>query len=364
MRYVNSEMKLTEIARDLGVRYIVEGSVRRVANHVRVTVQLIDASNDTHLWANNYDRELIDVFATQSAVAKEISNSLHLEIQPETVGKLSDMPTHSDKAYDLYIKAKSIDRSDPESETSMSRQIELLEQAVQIDPNFVEAWGYLNEAYDHSFRNINSANWFGGESEAQKSLLADFTEKAKRSLDKSIALDLDPLHARIISGSLIHFEQSEDTEMATLLFERLDKSLGKASLDQKLTRNYNKFLDYKTPAPGLNGNFANIEVYYFIFWAVRAINAHTLSGSPEKAQSIARQALIATSTLNQPNDSNSCVDARNAQAHWTLGEFEETRSIANRLIEQRSERYNAYGLEGFAILSLFDVDQAAKLFLE
>ena len=61
--------------------YIVEGSVRRIGNHVRVTIQLIDASNDNHLWANNYDRELVDVFATQSAIAREISDSIHLSKQ-------------------------------------------------------------------------------------------------------------------------------------------------------------------------------------------------------------------------------------------------------------------------------------------
>jgi adenylate cyclase len=82
MRYINSDFGLREIGAELGVDYIVEGSVRRVNNHVRVTVQLVDALNDVHLWANSYDRELVDVFATQSAIAREISNSVHLAIQP------------------------------------------------------------------------------------------------------------------------------------------------------------------------------------------------------------------------------------------------------------------------------------------
>ena len=103
MRYINSDKSLADIANDLGARYIVEGSVRRVANHARVAVQLIDAYTDTHLWANNYDRELLDVFATQSALARQISDSINLEkageiarlildadIDPETIGITSD----------------------------------------------------------------------------------------------------------------------------------------------------------------------------------------------------------------------------------------------------------------------------------
>lgn len=139
LRYTNSDLSLKDIGRELDARYIVEGSVRRIENHVRITVQLIDAVDDAHLWASNYDRELVDVFAIQSEVASQITNSLHLQIMPETVGALDDMPTRSVKAYDLYLKAKSIDRSEYQSEASLQRQRELLEAAVQDDPDFVEA---------------------------------------------------------------------------------------------------------------------------------------------------------------------------------------------------------------------------------
>jgi TolB-like protein/tetratricopeptide (TPR) repeat protein len=199
MKYLGSDLSISEIGQELMVRYVLEGSVRRVDNHVRITVQLIDADTDTHLWASNYDHDLIDVFAVQSAVAKEISDSIHLEIQPQTVGVLSDMPTQSVKAYDLYMKAKSIDRTERETEDSLARTQDLLEQAVQEDPNFVEAWGFLNEIYDHTIRNMLTNDWYAGD--GNEAMLQELTIASKQALDKAVSLDPDNVETLLAQAS-------------------------------------------------------------------------------------------------------------------------------------------------------------------
>jgi len=199
MKYLGSLLSISEIGQELKVRYVVEGSVRRVDNHVRVTVQLIDAATDKHLWASNYDRDLIDIFAIQSSIAKEITDSIHLEIQPETVGVLSDMPTQSVKAYDLYMKAKSIDRTERETEDSLARSRQLLEQAVKEDPNFVEAWGFLNEIYDHTIRNMLIADWFAGDN--YEAILQELTIASKQALDKAVSLGPDNLETLLAQAS-------------------------------------------------------------------------------------------------------------------------------------------------------------------
>lgn len=321
LRYTNSDLSLKDIGRELDARYIVEGSVRRIENHVRITVQLIDAVEDAHLWARNYDRELVDVFAIQSEVARQITNSLHLEIMPETVGALDDMPTRSVKAYDMFLKAKSIDRSEYQSEASLQRQRELLEAAVQDDPDFVEAWGFLNEVLDDIARTIIQNGWFGDTSEERGRTFEEVRSAAKRALDKAVALDpnniealmaqasdfvteqedsgyrtgrkayidqaielepdnafawyvlawwhriegndgpatsaflkaleLDPFHARIVTGSLEHFRSSGDQEMTNRLFERLaqiapetgdDASLAEVSPYSKLNNLMFRFM--------------------------------------------------------------------------------------------------------------------------
>ena len=199
MKYLGSLLSISEIGQELKVRYVVEGSVRRVDNHVRVTVQLIDAATDRHLWASNYDRDLIDVFAVQSSIAKEVTDSIHLEIQPETVGVLSDMPTQSVKAYDLYMKAKSIDRTERETQDSLARTRQLLEQAVKEDPNFVEAWGFLNEIYDHTIRNMLMVDWYAGDN--YEAILQELTIASKHALDKAVSLGPDNLETLLAQAS-------------------------------------------------------------------------------------------------------------------------------------------------------------------
>ncbi|MEP4486006.1 MAG: hypothetical protein ABJ013_10290 [Halioglobus sp.] len=191
LRYATSDKSLREIGTELGVDYIVEGSVRRIGNHVRVTIQLINAHNDVHIWANNFEREVVDVFATQSELAKEISDSLHLEIQPESVGTLEGMPTFSVKAYDLFIKSESLEKTEGETEENVVQRRKMLEEAVTEDPNFVEAWAVLKRLYDLQLSRLGERNWYVGEGEDREAVAADIRARSQRALEKAIALDPD-----------------------------------------------------------------------------------------------------------------------------------------------------------------------------
>src|SRR4030095_13818537 len=97
---------LRQIANELGVAHVVEGSVQRAANRVRVSAQLIDAKPDTHLWANSYDRPLDDVFAIQSDVAHSIADTLRVKLSPSQAKVLAAAPTHDTEAYDLFLRGE------------------------------------------------------------------------------------------------------------------------------------------------------------------------------------------------------------------------------------------------------------------
>jgi adenylate cyclase len=136
MRYRNSDKLIGDIANELGVRHVLEGSVRKEGDRVRITVQLIDAVSDKHIWAESYDEELKSVFAIQSDVAQQIARALKAEISPEVKERMEKIPTKSMDAYDMYLEANSLPFGN-------ERSIELLEQAIKFDPEFADAYVYL-----------------------------------------------------------------------------------------------------------------------------------------------------------------------------------------------------------------------------
>ena len=140
LRYRDTIKSLTEVSKELGVRYLVEGSVRRAGNQVRITVQLIDAQADDHLWAENYNRSLDDIFTIQADVAKEIADKLETVLTPKAIAQIERRPTENQEAYDLFVKVKQM--IDSLSGTDEER-IALLEKAAAIDPNFAEVWAQL-----------------------------------------------------------------------------------------------------------------------------------------------------------------------------------------------------------------------------
>ena len=143
---------LREIAQQLGVANVVEGSVQRSGNRVRVNAQLVDARNDAHLWAQTYDRDLADVFAIQSEIAKAIADQLQAKLSPNEKKAIEQPPTTDLAAFDLYSHAKSLLLTaflSATSEPDLRKAIELLDEAVKRDPSFFDA--YCQLAYAHEF---------------------------------------------------------------------------------------------------------------------------------------------------------------------------------------------------------------------
>src|SRR5437667_3144245 len=141
---------LREIAQQLGVAHVLEGSVQRAANRIRVTAQLIDARTDAHLWAEHYDRPLDDVFAIQSEIAKTIADQLQAKISPSEKAAIEKAPTTNLVAYDRYLRAQELfaDTSDPiHAREKLPQAAHLLEEAVTLDPHFLPAWCLLSRIH-------------------------------------------------------------------------------------------------------------------------------------------------------------------------------------------------------------------------
>src|SRR6202795_1962867 len=155
MQYKSSAPRnLREIGQQLGVAHVVEGSVQRAANKVRVIAQLIDARNDAHLWAQTYDRDLADVFAIQSEIAKAIADQLQAKLSPNEKKAIEQPPTTDLAAFDLYSRAKSLILTagfSATSEPDLRKAIELLDAAVKHDPSFFDAYCQLARAHQQLY---------------------------------------------------------------------------------------------------------------------------------------------------------------------------------------------------------------------
>src|SRR5205814_749233 len=145
---------LRKIGDELGVAHVVEGSVQRAANKIRVNAQLIDARNDAHLWAQTYDRDLADVFAIQSEIAKAIADQLQAKLSPAEKQAIEQPPTTDLGAFDLYSRAKSLLLTAALSATGdpdVRKAIELLDEAVKRDRSFFDAYCQLAYAHENLY---------------------------------------------------------------------------------------------------------------------------------------------------------------------------------------------------------------------
>jgi TolB-like protein/class 3 adenylate cyclase/Tfp pilus assembly protein PilF len=228
---------LQDIGRALGVAHVLEGSVQRVANKVRVNAQLIDSRNDAHLWAQTYTRDLADVFGIQSEIAEAIAQQLQARLSPDEKARIAKPSTTDPVAYDLYLRARQLDdlANDPDSKGYLLQAISLLEEAVRRDPKFLRAYCLMCETHldlywggaDHTERRRDLARIAlqkaeeiqpdAGEVHAQKGLYAyhgfrDY-DAALKELER--AKELLPNEARIyvtigaIDRRTARFKESE-----------------------------------------------------------------------------------------------------------------------------------------------------------
>jgi serine/threonine protein kinase/Tfp pilus assembly protein PilF len=145
--YQSKPRNLREIAKQLGVANVLEGSVQKAAGQIRVNVQLINAQTDSHLWADTYDRKLTDIFSVESEIAKRIAESLQAKLTGREEQALAVKPTNNPEAYDAYLRGLAFETRSLSAQYSADvvwKTIGFYERAVQVDPDFAIAWARLS----------------------------------------------------------------------------------------------------------------------------------------------------------------------------------------------------------------------------
>jgi TolB-like protein/Flp pilus assembly protein TadD len=188
LRYKNTEKPIPEIGRELGVGNILEGSVRKSGNKVRIVAQLINVTTDEQIWSETYDRELTEVFAIQTEVAIEIARVLQAKLTASEQNNISKEATSNFTAYDYYLKARQKINSSNNWEADLPVFLQLLDQAIELDPNF--ALAYALKAYTL----YRSRGW-GSTQEV-------WLDSSLALIEKAIAIDPDGPEAYILRHSI------------------------------------------------------------------------------------------------------------------------------------------------------------------
>ena len=215
--YKGKPVHLQEVSRELGVRYVLEGSVRKAGNRVRITAQLIDGSSGGHVWAERYDRELTDIFEVQDEVTGEIVAALKVHLTPDERRRVESRGTSSLEAYDRFLRGRQ--HFWQTSRESVEQAQMLFEEAIALDPAFSLAHAYL--AFTHSLQSIN--RWSADPDGSPK--------RAQELVDRALTLDPMEAEAHYVQG-IIHLWQQKKVDQAIADAERA------IALDPNFARGY------------------------------------------------------------------------------------------------------------------------------
>jgi len=187
MTYKGKDKRIDEIGRELRVGAVLEGSVRKAENHIRVTAQLIDVANQAHLWSQDYDREMKGMFAIQSEIAKSVAAALKVKLGPAELQRIEKKGTDNPEAHELYLKG--LYHFNKQSTEGFEKSIEFYKEAILKDPSYAEAHAWLAFAYEIQ-------GWYGLVPEKEA------FPRAKAMALKALELDSSNAHALAVLGDI------------------------------------------------------------------------------------------------------------------------------------------------------------------
>jgi len=191
-RYKNTELSLREIAKELGVSSILEGSVQKIGNNVRITAQLIDAKTDVHLWSEIYDKNISDIFSIQSEVAQNVARELKATLTAEEKEQIGKNQTINPEAYNLYLQGRFF--WNKRTKDGLNKSVKYFEKAITTDPDYALAYAGLADAYFIQAY-WGWIPWIEGAAESKESAL--------RALD----IDKNLAEAHTVLGALLNYKE-------------------------------------------------------------------------------------------------------------------------------------------------------------
>ncbi len=222
--FKGQSIDVRRVAEELGVRHVLEGSVRKAGGKVRINAQLIDAESGGHVWAERYDGDLEDIFSLQDNITAQIVSALQVSLTPTDKALAERKPTDSVEAYDLFLKGRAnVHRYTREHHLEA---IKCLEEAIEIDPNYADAYGYLSFCHFRGWVQM----WPGFD---------DTLDRAQELAEKGVALDSTSAIALTRLGWIQTYLRRYDDAIANL-----DKAIALAPNNAEVYSTFGQVLNY------------------------------------------------------------------------------------------------------------------------
>ena len=336
--FKETDKTVAEIAEILGVQAVLEGSVRRSGERVRITAQLVDASSGYHLWSGSYERQLTDIFQLQDELARAVVQALRIELGVDSRGILVAEQTRNQEAYNWFIRARAVlDLSHPET---TARGIALLERAVEADPDYSMAWGYLSWA-----RSLNLV-WHPFEQSSPAIVEA---------YERALAINPDQSDA-LAAKALITLLVEHDWEAAGKMFQRAMRSPDNSSATSGYSIFYLQHIDKVELALQLQRDAEKRDPLHA---GHKANLSHLLlnNGDAEAAVLKAREAL-------ELNDRHIIGLWMLISAETALGNFTSVEELVDRLPPELQQWPNIRVRRGINYAAAGDVAKAREIYRE
>jgi len=330
----NTELKLGEISRKINARHVLEGSVRRQDNKVRITVQLIDGHRDRHLWSETYDRELTDMLGLQVEIAREVAGKLNAIIAESKAGQTAELPTANPKAWDYYLrarfllhKANDIQRFDTSREGLMA-SLKYYEMAIAEDSSFAEAYAGLANA------------WYGLSAWGWYRPYQDGIEMARKNFTKALEIDPGCAEAHALRGVWLAYPEKKFEESKTELRKALELDPNFSTAHQW----YAQLLMITGPIEEARKHVDRAVELEPYFWVVQNLNAWIFYFEEDSEKGL--QACLAARDLNPDFVDNTWLFA----LHYVrLGEGEKAAAALHDIFK----RYPSVSHLGDEVMDLY-----------
>jgi len=323
--FKNKQVDVRQVAGQLRVSHVLEGSVRKAAGRVRITAQLIDGSNDSHVWAERYDRDLNDIFALQDEISRAIVDALKVKLLPDEKKAIERRGTENVDAYNLYLMARESYATGFEGDGRRNETIiRLCRRAVEIDPNYAEAWALIAMA-EMLLRSTSGVGGDGGLAAAERAL----------ELNADLA-EAHAVKARILSEEKRDDEASDEIETALRLDPESHQVNKCAALLRFRQQRLEDSIPYFEKAVALEeGDFGSSGML---------ITCHTALGNPEAARRAAEITLARAENVLARDSNNGSAMGHGSDALAVLGQGERAKDWMARALlidpENMTMRYN------------------------